>query len=105
MPTACMCSTACNQAGSLEAMVSLIRVWCSDSLRSQIVVANEAAKLPAVIREKFDRPEADGSCWGATPFSEMVTIERKKVLMRTPCTSIGQTSALKSTSGVKFERM
>src|SRR4051812_26931451 len=104
-PTACMCSTAASQAGSLEAMVSDSRVWCRDSLRSQIVVASEAAKLPAVMRQKFDRPDAEGNCWGGTPFREMVTIDRKKVLIATPCTSMGQTRALKSTSGLNRERM
>ena len=100
MPAACSLFTASIQAGLPELITSDSRVWCTASPRSQIVVASEAAKLPAVIREKFDRPEACGVCWGGMPFSEMVTIEMKKVLIATPCTSIGMTSAQKLASGV-----
>ncbi len=44
----------------------------------------EAAKLPAVMRQKFVRPEACGTWAGGTPLRVMVTIETKKVLMATP---------------------
>ena len=59
-------------------------VWCSDSRRPQAVVMIEAAKLALVIRAKFDRPVAEGTCSGLTPCSEMVSMEMKKALIATP---------------------
>ena len=50
---------------------------------------SDAAKLPPVIRAKFEMPVAAGSFAGGTPSSEMVTIATKKVLIARPWTSRG----------------
>src|SRR4051794_24183311 len=57
------------------------------------------------MRVKLVRPDAWGTCDGARPFRARVTIEMKKVLKATPCTSIGQIIARTSTWEVKPERM
>ena len=49
------------QAGLKMVVWSASRLWCSASRRSHKVVTMEAAKPPAVMRAKLDRPEASGN--------------------------------------------
>ena len=94
-------ATACCHSGMRCACRSARCDWCRVARRSQKAVVREAAKPPKVMRAKLERPLADGVCSGGTSFSWMVIIETKKVLIATPCTSIGITSTPKLTSGVR----
>src|SRR6185437_6704716 len=49
----------------------------------------EAAKPPAVMRAKLERPEASGMRAGGTPSSRMVIMARKNVAMAIPWTAKG----------------
>ena len=68
-------------------------------------MVSEAAKPPAVMRAKLERPLACGVCCAGTSLSWMVIIETKKVLIATPWTSMGRTRTLKLTSGVRAPRI
>ncbi len=49
----------------------------------------DAAKLPEVMRAKFEMPVADGSRSAGIRSSEIVSIARKNVLIAIPCTING----------------
>ncbi len=57
---------------------SLICAWCMAARSCQMVVAMEVPKEPAVMRTKFDKPEAAGIFSGEMPDSVMVTSGMKK---------------------------
>ena len=63
---------------------SLKCAWCMAALSCQMLVAIDVPKEPAVIRVKFDRPEAAGILSGAMPDSVSVTSGMKKKAIDTP---------------------
>src|SRR5579862_6041172 len=65
-------------AGAKPEVRSVIWLWCIAARRSQKVVTRETEKPAAMMRAKFDRPEADGIFSGGTPSSRMLTVAMKK---------------------------
>src|SRR5690242_16036809 len=65
----------------------------------------EAAKPPATMRAKFERPDPKGMRAGGMPSRRIVIIARKNVAMAMPCTSKGNVKAQKLAWAVKPERM
>src|SRR5580692_4570306 len=86
-------------------MVSASRAWCSASRRSQKVVVKEVAKLPAVMRRKFDKPDAAGILCCGRPSKITASRETKNSPMANPWTSCGATNAKKLASVVRPARM
>ena len=56
-----------------------MRVWCKMARSSHKVVTSDAAKLAAVMRAKFIRPVACGTCDCEIPLRHMATSDMKKV--------------------------
>ncbi len=64
-------------------------------------MAIEVPKAPAVMRAKFDRPEAAGIICGPRPESVSVTSGMKKKAMAIPCTTVGMSRVSTSTLVLK----
>lgn len=69
------------------------------------MVKIDVPKAPAVMRAKFDRPEALGIIAGGNPTSVIATSGTKKHATAAPCTIVGTISVNRSTSVLNCERM
>ncbi|MNT22322.1 hypothetical protein D3C72_1577030 [compost metagenome] len=79
--------------------------WCSAARLSHSVVAIEVPMAPAVMRRKFDSPDAAGMRSGVRPDSVMVTSGMKKNAIAMPWMIVGMMIVTKSACVLKFERI
>ena len=63
---------------------SISCAWCSVARRSHSVVVIEVPNAPAVMRAKFETPDADGTRSAGSPWNVIDTIAMKKVAMPMP---------------------
>src|SRR5882672_8934527 len=75
------------------------------SRRSQKVVTSDTENPAAMMRAKFESPEAEAMRSAGTPSSRMLTVAMKKEPDEIPCTISGRAIAMKLASAVRLARM
>src|SRR3569832_1107317 len=85
-PRSCSDCSKLLSAGEKPEVRSAMWLWCKAARRSQKVVTSDIEKLAAMMRAKFDRPEAEGIFSVGTPSSRMLMVAMKKEPEEIPCT-------------------
>ena len=95
----------CCAAGLNGVMDSVSRTWCRASCRSHMVVARDDPMEPASTRMQLKRLEALAMSLASSPEMMMLVSGMKNMATPIPCTTCGQRTKKKSTSGENRVRM
>lgn len=88
--------------GSKAETCEVRMLWWNSARRSHSVMLSEVPKLPARMREKFDRPVALGIMWGGISASVRAVSGTKKLATPKPIRRRGITMCWKVTSELKL---
>src|SRR3569832_2415702 len=88
--------------GSKAETCEVRMLWWNSARRSQSVILSEVPKLPARMREKFDKPVALGIMWGGISASVRAVSGTKKLTTPKPNNRHKNTKNKKETTELKL---